>query len=116
MILERYMANIEKILELLCIATKDIKENQIKDELQLVNMNEKINFNSEKCDEFEKDRRRKGKIIKDLSRKTFEMTQRIDKLENLVDLQEQYSWHNCLLVHGIEKKTMKIRMILFLKQ
>ena len=32
------------------------------------------------------------------------MTQRIDKLENLVDLQEQYSWHNCLLVHGIEKK------------
>ena len=43
------------------------------------------------------------------------MTQRIDKLENLVNLQEQYSWHNCLLVHGIEKKTMKIRMILFLK-
>ena len=30
-----------------------------------------------------------------------EMAQRIDKLENLVDRQEQYSWRNCLLVHGI---------------
>ena len=29
------------------------------------------------------------------------MAQRIDKLENLVDQQEQYSWHNYLLVHGI---------------
>ena len=28
------------------------------------------------------------------------MTQRIDKLENLVDRQEQYSQHNCLLVNG----------------
>lgn len=32
------------------------------------------------------------------------MTQRIDKLENLVDRQEQYSPSNCLLVHGIAKK------------
>ena len=29
------------------------------------------------------------------------MAQRIDKLENLVDRQEQYSRRNCLLVHGI---------------
>ena len=64
------MANIEKILELLCIATKDIKENQIKDELQLVSMNETINFNSEKCDEFEKDRPKKGKVIKHFFKKS----------------------------------------------
>ena len=47
---------------------------------------------------------KKAKLLKIFSRKAFEMTQRIDKLENLLDLQEQYSWHNCLLVHGIEKK------------
>ena len=29
------------------------------------------------------------------------MAQRIDKLVNLVDRQEQYLRHNCLLVHGI---------------
>ena len=29
------------------------------------------------------------------------MTQRIDKLEHLVDRQEQYSRRKCLLVHGI---------------
>ena len=33
--------------------------------------------------------------------KTSEMAQRIDKLENLVGQQEQYSRSNCLLVHGI---------------
>ena len=31
------------------------------------------------------------------------MAQRIDKLESLVDWQEQYSRHNCLFVHGITK-------------
>ena len=44
---------------------------------------------------------KKTKIIKNLSKKTSEMTQRIDKLDNLVDRQEQYSRCNCLLVHGI---------------
>ena len=29
------------------------------------------------------------------------MAQRIDKLENFVERQEQYSQRNCLLVHGI---------------
>ena len=46
---------------------KKTKESQIKGELQLVSMNETINFISEKFDEFEKDRREKDKIIKNLS-------------------------------------------------
>ena len=49
------------------------KKSQIKNELQLVSMNETINFVSEKFDEFEKDRREKDKIIKNLSKKTSEM-------------------------------------------
>ena len=32
------------------------------------------------------------------------MAQRIDKLEILVDQQEQYSRGNCLLVYGIAEK------------
>ena len=42
-------------------------------------MNETINFISEKFDEFEKDRREKDEIIKNLSKKTSEMAQKINK-------------------------------------
>lgn len=44
------MANIEKKIKELCIATENTKESQIKDELQLISMNETTNFISEKCD------------------------------------------------------------------
>ena len=88
-------------MEELCIASKNTQKSQIKGELQLVSMNKKINFISEKFDKFEKDRREKDEIIKTCQKNTSEMTQRIDKLENLVDRQEQYSRRNCLLVHGI---------------
>ena len=64
-------------------------------------MNKTIYFISEKFNEFEKDRREKDEIIKNLSKETSAMAQRIDKLEHLVDQQEQYSQSNCLLVHGI---------------
>ena len=56
-------------MEELCIPTKNTKESQIKGELQLVRMNKTINFISEKFDEFEKDRREKDEIIKNLSKK-----------------------------------------------
>ena len=39
-----------------------------------------------------------------MSKKTSELAQRIDKLENLVDQQKQYSQCNCLLVHEIAEK------------
>ena len=59
---------------------------------------------------------KKTKIIKNLSKKTSEMTQRIDKLDNLVDRQEQYSRCNCLLVHGIAEANDENTTILFLKR
>ena len=62
LILKRYMENIESKMEELCIATKNTKESQIKGELQLLSMNETINFIREKFDEFEKDRREKDEI------------------------------------------------------
>ena len=49
-------------MEELCISMKNTKESQIKGELQLVSMNETINFISKKFDEFEKDIRAKDKI------------------------------------------------------
>ena len=43
------------------------------------------------------------------------MAQRIDKLENLVDRQEQYSRRNCLLVHGIAETNKENTDTLVLK-
>ena len=95
------MENIEKKMKELCITTKNTKESQIEDELELVSMNETINFISEKFDEFEKDRRKKDKILKKLSKKTSEIFQMIEKIENLADRKEQNSRRNCFLVDGI---------------
>ena len=81
------MENIEKKMEELCIATKSAKQS----ELQLVSMNEAINFISEKFDKLEKHRREKDKIIKICQKKkknTSEVVQRFDKLENLADREE----------------------------
>ena len=48
--------------------------------MQLVSMNERINFIGEKFDEFEKDRCEKDEIIKNLSKnKKSEMVQRMDR-------------------------------------
>ena len=78
-ILKRCMENNENKMEELCNATENTKESQIKGQLQLVSVNETINFISEKFDEFEKDRREKDEIIKNLSKKTSEMAQKINK-------------------------------------
>ena len=75
-------------MEELCIATTNTKESQIKGELQLVSINKTTNFISEKLNDFEKDKRKKKGIIKNLSKNPSEMAQRI---ENLVDRQEKYS-------------------------
>ena len=85
------MEYIEKEMEELCITTKNTKETQIKGKLQLVSMSETINFISKKFDEFEKDRRKKEEILKKLSKKTSEIVQMIEKIENLVYRKEQYS-------------------------
>ena len=66
--LKRRMENIERKREELCIATKNTKESQIKGELQLVSMNETINFISEKFDESEKDVN-KTKLLKFFQKK-----------------------------------------------
>ena len=58
------MENIEKKMEELCIAMKNTKESQIKGDLQLVSMNETINFISEKFNEFEKIDVKKTKLLK----------------------------------------------------
>ena len=79
------MENFEKKMEELCIATKNIKKSQIKDELQLVCLKETMNYINKKHHEIQKDTREKDGTIKILSQKASKMTQSIDKLVKLVD-------------------------------
>ena len=67
LILKICMENFEKKMEELCIATKNIKKSQIKDELQLVCMKETINYINKKHHEKQKDIREKDGTIKILS-------------------------------------------------
>ena len=59
---------------------------------------------SDKFDEYEKDRKEKGKIINGLPNEVSFLKERIDLLEKTSDDSEQYSRRNCLLVHGVEEQ------------
>ena len=87
------MENIKEI-------TLAAKDWQIKGTEQLNDMNKAINFINEKFEEFEKDLKKKEKKIKFLEKENNYLNKRLDEMDAVVDRQEQYSRHNCLLVLG----------------
>ena len=56
-----------------------------------------------KFDELEKDRKEKEKIINNLKGEVSYLSEKLGKLEESIDAQQQYSRRNCLLLHGIEE-------------
>ena len=55
-------------------------------------------------DQYETERKEKEKIINDLQRKVSEVSSEIEVLKNFLDLQQQYSRRNCVLIHGIPEQ------------
>ena len=90
----------EKINELFRISSS-AKDNQIKGELQRKDLNEAVNFISTKFDEYEKERKEREQIIKNLEENVSVMNKKVENLEREIDKHELYSRRNCLLVHGI---------------
>ena len=85
-----------------------MKEGQIKDGKELVELTQGIDFIANKFDEYEKDSKEKEERIKTLGDCSMNISKRLDSLSGLVDKQEQYSRRNCLLLHGIpENKNEK---------
>ena len=84
------------------------RDHQIKDEKQLIDLTESINFLSDKFKEYEEDRAKKDKIIEDLKSEVDSLSTKIGKLEKLQHQQQQYSRRNCLLVHGIAEEKEEI--------
>ena len=60
-----------------------------------------MDFTTNKFDEYERERQEKDKIIDSMKSDMVNMNEKIEKLERIVDRQEQYSRRNCLLLHGI---------------
>ena len=75
----------------------------IKGEKQLVDLAESVKFMTSKFDELEKDRKEKEKIINNLKGEVSYLSEKLGKLEESIDAQQQYSRRNCLLLHGIEE-------------
>ena len=70
-------------------------------------MNDAIKFINEKFEEFEADRREKEREIAELKSAINSLNVRLDKDDRVLDLQEQYSRRNCLLIHGIDEENQE---------
>ena len=79
------------------------KNMHIKGEKRLVDIAESVKFMTSKFDELEKDRKEKEKIINNLKGEVSYLSEKLGKLEESIDAQQQYSRRNCLLLHGIEE-------------
>ena len=77
------------------------KDSQIKGEIQLNSLIEALDFMTNKFEEYERERKEKEKFIDSMKSDMVNMNEKIEKLERIVDRQEQYARRNCLLLHGI---------------
>ena len=86
---------------------KKTEDNQIKSENQLNSLSEAIDFMTNKFEEYEREWEEKNKTIDTMKRDLVKMNEKIEKLERIVDRQEQYSRRNCLLLHGIAEDELE---------
>ena len=87
----------KKVLQM-CEETKD---SQIKGKSQLNSLSETMDFMTNNFEEYEQERQEKYNIIESMKSDMVNMNEKIEKLEWMVDRQEQYSRRNCILLHGI---------------
>ena len=100
-ILYNCIKNVEKQIQGIHSKTEETQVSQIKGEQHLMDLNKTVNFICEKCDEYERDRAEKEKIINGLQKNVNDMSAAIESLKGCLDRQEQYSRRNCLLIHGL---------------
>ena len=95
-----------KNLELKVIETyeqgNENKNMHIKGEKELVDIAGSVNFMTSKFDELKKDRKEKEEISNNLKGEVSYLSEKLGKLEQSIDAQQQYSRRYCLLLHGIE--------------
>ena len=75
----------------------------IKGEKQLVDLPEFVKFITSKFDKLEKDQKEKEKMIHNLKGEIGYLSEKLGKMEENIDAQQQYSQRNCLLLHDTEE-------------
>ena len=83
------------------------KDCQIKGTEQHNDTDTAINFINKKFEDFEKTLKEKEEEIKLLEKENDYLNKRLDKMDAVVDRQQQYSRHNCLLLHRIVEETVE---------
>ena len=97
----QYMKRFEAQLKDLHNTTEQTKNSQIKGEEHLRELTKFIEFANNRFDEYEKEKKEKDELIKNLRKDVNDMAGIVDNLSLGLDRQEQYSRRNCLLLHNI---------------
>ena len=106
-ILFNCLQNLETEMKSIKEISLDAKDWQIKGTELLNDMNKASNVINKKFEEFEKDLKKKEEKIKFLEKENSYLNKRLYEMDAVIDRQEQYSWRNCLLVHGIVEETVE---------
>ena len=78
---------------------------QIKGECQLTDLAKGVEIITQKCDEYEKDRREKDAIVVTLQNELNSATMKVEDLEEKkMESQGQYSRRNCILIHELREE------------
>ena len=102
-ILFNFLKTLEaKVMEIYEQRNKN-KNMHIKGDKQLVDLAERVKSMTSKFDELEKDRKEKEKIINNLKDEVSYLSEKLEKLEESIDAQQQYSRINCLFLRAIEE-------------
>ena len=99
----QYMKRFEAQLKDLHNTTEQTKNSQIKGKEHLRELTKFIEFANNRFDEYEKEKKEKDELIKNLRKDVNDMVGIIDNLSLGLDRQEQYSRRNCLLLHNIHE-------------
>ena len=84
------------------------KNMHIKDKKQLVDLAESIKFMISKFDKLEKDWKEKKKIINNLKGKVSYLSEKLGKMEEHIDAQQQYSKRNCLFSMALKELKLEV--------
>ena len=107
----QYMKRFEAQLKDLHNTTEQTKNSQIKGEEHLRELTKFIEFANNRFDEYEKEKKEKDELIKNLRKDVNDMAGIIDNLSLGLDRQEQYSRRNCLLLHNENTDDLVIKTV-----
>ena len=79
------MKNLENKMNEMSQITSSVKNSPIKGELRLKDLNETINFIRTKFEEYEKERKEREQIIKNMEKKVSVTNKKVENLEKEMD-------------------------------